>query len=640
MAIYDDIYNQPQAAPQGGLLSSVQGLLSTAGQFFGSPVGQGLLNTGLSYAANAGRKGMGKWNTLGAAGLSGLNGYTGAVTQQSEEAQSKLRQKLGDAQVQNLTTHNQSAALDLFRKQQQVNFWNNQGGQAPGAPTPEPASLNNGGMGAAASLPQLPGPMAQPPVIPQAQPQPVPKDAAQAPQPEQGLFATMGKFIGSPVGQGLLSTGLTYAANAGRKGVGPWNSAGAAGLAGLQGYEGAQQAQQQEVLNGQRGKLLSAQVQGAQTQNDAAQLELDQKQRKVNYLSGLPSTPGGQNSGSVPATADATSPQPQAANAPQAGQQRINPLDALRHGYSIEEARALADMNTWGAPKVSRYVEAPSASGGIEMVGLDEYGKPINTGVKPWKEPVWRDTGGQEIALDPVTLREIKSLPKTMTPGEVASDRRAGQRIANDRDQPRGVVVQTDQGPMLVDPHSGIGSPITGPDGKPVSRPLAAIPGAANTAMLTNGQNLAKINQAIDLLDGKNVGALKGDKGATGLKGYAPQGVLNRLDPSGVDTRAMISDIGSLVLHDRSGAAVTASESPRLMPFIPLATDDAATAKKKLTRFKQLYEQEQQAMQDMYSRDQGYRSNPGPQKASERPPLDRFNGKNGQRPSLSNFERK
>lgn len=467
------------------------------------------------------------------------------------------------------------------------------------------------------------------------QPQPAPQGGLLS--SVQGLLSTAGKFFGSPVGQGLLSTGLTYAANAGRKGVGPWNNAGAAGLAGLQGYEGAQQAQQQEALDGQRVKLLGAQHQGIQTQNDADRLELDQKLRKVNYLSGLPSTPGGQEP--APATADATAQQPQAVNAPQAGQPRINPLDALRNGYSIEEARALADMNTWGTPKVSRYVEAPSASGGIEMVGLDEYGKPINTGVKPWKEPVWRDTGGQEIALDPVTLREVKSLPKTMTPGEVASDRRAGQRIALDRDQPRGVVMQTDQGPMLVDPRSVTSSPITGPDGKPVSRPLAAIPGAANTAMLTNGQNLTKINQAIDLLDGKDVGALKGDKGATGWKGYAPQGVLNRLDPSGVDTRAMISDIGSLVLHDRSGAAVTASESPRLMPFIPLATDDAATARKKLTRFKQLYEQEQQAMQDMYSRDQGYRANPAPQKAGDRPPLDRFNGKNGQRPSLSDFER-
>src|SRR5690606_21631841 len=103
---------------------------------------------------------------------------------------------------------------------------------------------------------------------------------------------------------------------------------------------------------------------------------------------------------------------------------------------------------------------------------------------------------------------------------------------------------------------------------------------------------------------GKDVGQLKGDTEATGWKAYMPQALLNRMDPEGVDARAMISDIGSLVIHDRSGAAVTAAESPRLMPFIPLATDDAATARKKLVRFKQLYEQEQNAMQETYSRDQ------------------------------------
>ena len=70
----------------------------------------------------------------------------------------------------------------------------------------------------------------------------------------------------------------------------------------------------------------------------------------------------------------------------------------------------------------------------------------------------------------------------------------------------------------------------------------------------------------------------------------------------------MITDIGSLVLHDRSGAAVTASETPRLLPFIPLPTDDKDTARRKLVRFKQIYEQEQQAYLDTYSKDQGYKT--------------------------------
>ena len=186
----------------------------------------------------------------------------------------------------------------------------------------------------------------------------------------------------------------------------------------------------------------------------------------------------------------------------------------------------------------------------------------------------------------------------------------ARQRLTIDQQAPKGQIVQTDQGTMLVDPRGATATPVIGPGGVALTKPLKDIPANVNTAIITNSQNLNKVNQAIDLLSGKDVGALKGDKDATGWKGYAPQAILNRSDPKGVDTRAMISDIGSLILHDRSGAAITASESPRLMPFIPLATDDNPTALKKLTRFKQLYEQEQQAFADTYSKDQGYRPSP------------------------------
>lgn len=183
-------------------------------------------------------------------------------------------------------------------------------------------------------------------------------------------------------------------------------------------------------------------------------------------------------------------------------------------------------------------------------------------------------------------------------------------RLAYDKEQPKGVVVQGDSGPLMVDPRTGDGMPVT-VGGKPVGPKLVSVPAAAQTAIITNSQNLQKVQQAIDLLDGKKVGALEGDKGATGFKGYLPNGLLNRVDPKGVDTRAMISDIGSLVIHDRSGANVTASESPRLMPFIPLATDDAETARKKLVRFKQVYEQEANALSSAYGPDAGYRGRGG-----------------------------
>ena len=181
-------------------------------------------------------------------------------------------------------------------------------------------------------------------------------------------------------------------------------------------------------------------------------------------------------------------------------------------------------------------------------------------------------------------------------------------RLTFDQNQPKGQIVQSDQGVVLVDQRTGKSTPVMAPDGTPLAPKLKDLPTSASSAIMSNAQNINKVQQAIDLLDGKNAGALKGDSNATGLKGYLPQPILNRMDPDGVDTRAMITDIGSLVLHDRSGAAVTASETPRLLPFIPLPTDDNATARKKLVRFKQIYEQEQQAYLDAYSKDQGYKT--------------------------------
>lgn len=131
---------------------------------------------------------------------------------------------------------------------------------------------------------------------------------------------------------------------------------------------------------------------------------------------------------------------------------------------------------------------------------------------------------------------------------------------------------------------------------------LKPLPVMVNKGIIENTQAVQKIDQALDLLDKA--------PNSTGMKGYLPNVALNRMYPEGTETRAIISDIGSLKLHDRSGAAVSASESPRLMPFIPLATDDAVTAKKKLGLFKQEYLREQEAINQAYSKDQGYTPSP------------------------------
>ncbi len=118
------------------------------------------------------------------------------------------------------------------------------------------------------------------------------------------------------------------------------------------------------------------------------------------------------------------------------------------------------------------------------------------------------------------------------------------------------------------------GKPEKGGEEKPV--PISAAKG-----ILSNRDNLRKAQTALSLLSGKTVAEMGGDKEATGWKGYVPESVLQRTDPTGVNTRAAIGDIGSMIIHDRSGAAVTAAEFPRLRPFIPLVTDSPDVARKK-----------------------------------------------------------
>lgn len=143
-----------------------------------------------------------------------------------------------------------------------------------------------------------------------------------------------------------------------------------------------------------------------------------------------------------------------------------------------------------------------------------------------------------------------------------------------------------------------------GPNGK-----LKDVPPTAIKAILENDTSLRRAERAFRLVGGgvARAGETQ-DASATGLKGYLPNQLLNRVDPKGVDARAAISDLGSLVIHDRSGAAVTAAEFPRLAPFIPSEKDDAQTVKKKLKRFIEVYKEEQAALELTYSKENDYKS--------------------------------
>lgn len=161
---------------------------------------------------------------------------------------------------------------------------------------------------------------------------------------------------------------------------------------------------------------------------------------------------------------------------------------------------------------------------------------------------------------------------------------------------------------VVVDPAKRTATPVTDTEGKPLGAKTSekAMSAGAAKSLFENQQNLRRAEQALALVQGQTVDGVEGDKDATGWKGFLSttetgDKLLQTIDPKGVSTRAAIADLGSMIIHDRSGAAVTAAEYPRLRPFIPKVTDDQASAKKKLERFATEYRKIQQEMVDFYS---------------------------------------
>ena len=191
--------------------------------------------------------------------------------------------------------------------------------------------------------------------------------------------------------------------------------------------------------------------------------------------------------------------------------------------------------------------------------------------------------------------------------GRQQSDRHFNARENREKAAPRGQVIQTDQGVMLVDPRTGQAQPVTA-NGEALQPKLRQLPAAVQKGIGENTAALRKVESALS--------ELAAYPEAFGVKNYLGDTVRQRTDPKGIKARALTADIGSLKIHDRSGAAVTASETPRLKPFIPSTTDDPAAIKQKLELFRDEYKAIQDDLVSMYSREQGYRAGGGPAPAA------------------------
>jgi hypothetical protein len=266
----------------------------------------------------------------------------------------------------------------------------------------------------------------------------------------------------------------------------------------------------------------------------------------------------------------------------QLGKQESGPLAeyrlAVQQGYKgtidqykTQQAQAGRSINTVNMPSSMTPMFVRN-----RITGKNEFVQPNNRGTF--------DLSNYEPAPTQTPLAQ-QLADAGITPDNPEFQKLAMAYIAKQTAPPAANVVMTDKGPFVANADS-TATPLTS-NGIPIGKEPKPVPENVLKALLTNSTSERQVDTALQLLGGKTVDGMKGDPSAIGpIQGRVPDTVLQKTNPNGVITRAAIADIGSMIIHDRSGAAVTISEMPRLIPFIPSITDSPDAAKAKLTRMK------------------------------------------------------
>lgn len=326
---------------------------------------------------------------------------------------------------------------------------------------------------------------------------------------------------------GLLAAGLGMLAN----NTGHYGAAGPAiaggGLAGLQGYQGALDQQAQNRAN-------AFKLQQQQAQMDAARA-------KQAYVQGIAT-----------------------------GQRQFNPNEALAAGMSLDEIKGMADFGNFGRQKVKDYREIRLPDGRVVSQGFDEYGQPVGEGQTPFKAPQFQDLGGRVVSIDPLTGKIGGEFGKSMTPGEIASNSIARanlgisqQRLAMEKDAPKGQIVQTEQGVMIVDPRTGLARPAVDLSGNPMQGKGAA-PTEFQGKSAVFGARASEADKILSGLQGKYSPAGIGAKQSAGNVPIVG-GILGAIGNTALSPESQMAeqaqrDFVNATLRQESGASIAPAE--------------------------------------------------------------------------------
>jgi hypothetical protein len=189
--------------------------------------------------------------------------------------------------------------------------------------------------------------------------------------------------------------------------------------------------------------------------------------------------------------------------------------------------------------------------------------KEVATGGAKFHAPISIDTGNSTILLDPITKQKIAEYPK------------AHQPVA-------GQVVETANGPMLINTRTGAATPIMGAGGQPLAPKLSAEQSKDITSI---NQQRATIEGALKSVEA-NPTAFTFSRGAAQNLPYG-ESLVGRMDkPENAAARAYVFNNVSAVIKERAGTAQSAQELQRINSFMPAVTDNAKQIENKLGGFK------------------------------------------------------
>jgi len=195
----------------------------------------------------------------------------------------------------------------------------------------------------------------------------------------------------------------------------------------------------------------------------------------------------------------------------------------------------------------------------------------VGQGTPKYRAPIQIDTGTAIELRDPLDPTKVIS------------------RIGKSQMPTAGQVVETANGPMLIDTRTGAAKPIMSATGEPLAPKLTAEQNKDITAI---NQQRAAVNGAIQLVEATPSAFSFG----RGLASKLPGGetLAGRTEkPQETEARSAVFNIVSKVINERAGAAQSAQELNRLNAFLPSELDNAESVKRKLNGFnKYLNEQE------------------------------------------------